>query len=99
MRAGPRRQLRAAPLPPAAPPTSHPLRCRRRLRHHQTCVTTVHPARREARSQQPRREGSEVTANRENSPMPGDGWLIGYGGEDRLEQEGGTVQVPITVQL
>ena len=38
-----------------------------------------HADRREARSQQPRGEGSEFNANGKSSPMREDGWLTGYG--------------------
>jgi hypothetical protein len=38
-----------------------------------------HADRREARSQQPRGEGSEFNANRRSSPMREDGGLTGYG--------------------
>jgi hypothetical protein len=47
--------------------------------NHAACVMAFHADRRKARSQQPRGEGSEFNASRRNSPMRGDGWLIGYG--------------------
>ena len=45
--------------------------------NHATCVMAFHADRREARSQQPRGEGSEFNATRKSSPTREDGGLTG----------------------
>src|SRR5262249_48402657 len=67
------------PAPAACPPTSpSPSLPPPAAGNHATCVMACHADRREARSQQPRGEGSEFNASRRSSPMRADGGLIGY---------------------
>ena len=78
---GPQRSGHGLPRSRGMPrPRLHPPRGRhRRPRNHATCVMACHAGRREARSQQPRGEGSEFNASRRSGPMREDGWLTGSG--------------------